>query len=384
MIIGRAQLEGCIARARELRDRNEALLDLGSRAKDVFRRVIAAAADFPREELVAASATAPFVRLRLTRLASRVAVDLDEFRATLVPILRRTQNPSPLVRPLLRSYWKLAFGVGHLVVLAGIDGPGLVEQVPPLAGEQGALFSLLATRQGVSSIALKGLWAAGKVGRELLPAYKRTFAESTSQVQIADAALAMTVLGLRHSRLRREIHKALAPAQAGAARDDETRALADALALRGRAVLDEPEKGLAAHRASGAARVVTMTSALPAASPWRFARVEDVPEALAMSAGVSIHEDIFIDTRRLFGMFTLLPWLARARAADLYLPTELIRATRTPFRPADAIGILGGHCAKRPLPKRTEPSRSGPCPCGSGRRYKRCCEEEGPITAKAA
>ena len=380
-VISRAQLDGHMARAREMRERNEALLDLGARAKDVYRRVIDAADDFPREEMLAATAQTPLIRGRLVGLTAQVAAELDQIRATMVPILRRTQNPSRLTHPILRIYWKLAFATGHLSVLLGVDGPGLVELVPALVGEHGPLLSLLSVRQGIVAVAVKGIWAAGKVGRELLPAYKRAFAESRCQVQIADAALGLTMLGLRHARLRAEVCKALAPAHASAARDDGTRALAEALGEQGRAVLGDPGQALAAHRAYGATRLARMTSGLPAGSPWRFAQAADVPEDLAMTAGASLYQDFLADTRHLLGMFALLPWLSRARAADLYLPADLIRATRTPFRPADAIAMLGGHVARPPAPKRTEPSRSGPCPCGSGRKYKRCCEVERPAAA---
>ncbi|MFT3771083.1 MAG: SEC-C metal-binding domain-containing protein [Minicystis sp.] len=377
MIVTRAQLDGHIARAREMRARNEALIDLGDRAKDVYKRVIDAADELSREQIMAASASATPIRAQLVGLAAEVCRDLYRMRETLVPILRRTRSPRAPVQTMLRIYWKLAFAAGHLTMLAGVDGPGLVEKVPPLLSEHGPLLSLLAVEQGISAMALKGLWAAGKVGRELLPAYKHVLATSTCPLRIADAALGLTVLGLRHARLRAEVYKALGAPHDGVGRTPDTRELAAAVCATGRAVLDNPQKALAAHRTFGAARYTRMTAHLPANSPWRHARPEDVPEDLAMTVGASAGLDFRADTQNLLRMFAFLPWLARAKAPNLYLPADLIRALRCRWQPAHTMAIFEGLCARPPTPKPT-PSRSGPCPCGSGKKYKRCCGEARP------
>jgi hypothetical protein len=223
---------------------------------------------------------------------------------------------------------------------------------------------------------VKGIWAAGQIGGELLSAYARAFAESCGQVQIADAALALTVIALRHPERRAEVLAALAEDRA-AFRDDETRALAEALAEQARAVLHDPAGALALHEAYGAERVARLSRELPEGSPWRFARAADVPARLSMTAGAALYQDFIGDTRHLFGMFALLPWLARATAAELYLPAPLVAATRAPFRPADAVAMLGGHAARLPEPGRSTPSRAAPCPCGSRKKFRRCCGEEG-------
>jgi hypothetical protein len=374
-VVTRAEIEAHAARAAQIRARGGSLSDPATRREEALRRMLVAADECAREELEEALAAAPS-RAALAGMAAQAAKELEEMRAALVPYLRRTQHPGALVHSLLHAYWKLAFAVGHLSVLLGAGGAGLADEVPALLGEEGPMLSLLALQQGIVGVAVKGIWAAARVGAELYPGYARAFATARGQLQIADAALGLTALGLRHAGLRDEVMAALGVDRA-ADRDGETRALAEALGEQGRAVLADPAGALALHLDYGARRVVRQTCDLPEGSPWRFTRAADVPERLAMTAGALLYQDFIGDTRHLFGMFALLPWLARASAADLYLPAQLVRVTRAPFRPADAVAMLGGHVARPPARVRPLPCRAAPCPCGSRKKFRRCCGEEG-------
>jgi len=343
MIVTRAQLDGHIARARDVRARNEALIDLGDRAKDVYKRIIEAGDELTREQIVAASASATPIRPHLVGHAADVIQELYKIRRTVVPILRRTKNPRAVTHPMLRIYWNLAFAAGHLTVLASVDGPGLVEKLPMLVSEDGLMLSLLTVEQGIMAVALKGVWAAGKVGRELLPAYKRVLAESTCQLRIADAALGLTVLGLRHARLRAEVHKALGAPHDGVDRPDETRALAAALCRTGCAVLDDPAKG------RGAPRVRRL--ALREADGRAPRRLAVAPRAARGGAGGSRH-----DHRRLrlprFPRRHAAP-LPHVHAAPLARPREGRRslpARRSdPRRPRPLAALRYRRDARRPL-----------------------------------
>lgn len=372
-VITRSQLDGHMARARELRARSEALLELGDHVRGVYRRLVDAGDELSREQIVAASASATPIRGHLMGLLARVGCGLHQLRGTLVPIVRRTANPRPAARRALRGYWNLAWASGHLAVLSALDGPGLVEMLPPIAGERGPCFSVLTLAQGVISIALRGIWAAGKLGRELLAPYKRALVPSSSSLVIIDAVLGLTMLALRHKRLRAEVQKVLQSPGVWALGQPE---ITGPLCQRALGVIAEPEKAMAAHRAHGAARLATMTRHLPEGSPWRFARAEDVPEELAMTAGVTSGRDFLMDARVLEEMVTTLPWLARARAEDLYFPRELLRALRAPWHQRHSVAMLQGYCVSRPAAKPAGPTRSAPCPCESGKKFKRCCGEE--------
>jgi len=65
----------------------------------------------------------------------------------------------------------------------------------------------------------------------------------------------------------------------------------------------------------------------------------------------------------------LLPSNAEARAEMLTTAPDLI--------PTCVVGIrnywLGGHSRSHPVRTAGKPGRNGACPCGSGRKYNRCC-----------
>ena len=42
-------------------------------------------------------------------------------------------------------------------------------------------------------------------------------------------------------------------------------------------------------------------------------------------------------------------------------------------RELDAINMLAGHGSGEPAKAKDEPGRNEPCPCGSGKKYKKCC-----------
>lgn len=372
-VISRAQLDAYIARAYEMQARNEVLLGLGTPIEALFQRLVKAGDDLSREEIVALSASTPHHRARCVGLAAKVTRDLGRVRATVVPLVRRTKSPRPELHPTLRGYWQLAFDAGHFSVLAGVDGPGLLAQVPAILNAKGPMLSLLTMEQGIVSVALKGIWAAGQLDDELFAPYVQVLAASPCPGSVTDAILGITMIALRCQDLQGEAQAALEAHIGGAAGRDELTVDLCRMALE---VMREPERFLAAHRAHGARLLVEQTRNLPQESPWRFTRVEDVPEDLAMTAAVRDKRTFFAAPGVLEDMIMMLPWLAEARAQDLYFPGDLARALHVRWRPADTMALLEGHCWRAPAARPDAPSRGGPCPCKSGKKFKRCCGDE--------
>lgn len=95
-----------------------------------------------------------------------------------------------------------------------------------------------------------------------------------------------------------------------------------------------------------------------------------------MSAAVQCELEFVHDSANGCDLFCFLPWLARAAPEDLYLPLDLVCALHVPCSPEDTLELLRGHrasTAAQPPPRPSGPTRNGPCPCGSGKKYKRCC-----------
>lgn len=90
--------------------------------------------------------------------------------------------------------------------------------------------------------------------------------------------------------------------------------------------------------------------------------------------------DTFLEKRENFPpLFFTLPWSARAKPEDLYLPADYHRALHVPWTPEHTLGLFRetARVLKRAAHKPQQgPARNGPCPCGSTKKYNRCCAEE--------
>jgi uncharacterized protein YecA (UPF0149 family) len=109
----------------------------------------------------------------------------------------------------------------------------------------------------------------------------------------------------------------------------------------------------------------------------RFESEEQVPEDLAMTLPLNARQEFLDDPGALAIMMLFVSWSARAEPEQFFLPREFLRATHDRWAPKDTLALLAPlrkHYHPRVAPKpSTGPSRKGPCPCGSGEKYKRCC-----------
>jgi len=383
-IVPRGQLDGILAKAGELRARREVFNRLAGETGGVsglLTRMFNAGGDLSREEYVAVSSLQPLYGTELLRLLYGAMNDLDDTRDLIVPHLRRAHKLRGAPEELLRSYWKVVWTVGHLSVLVAMDGTTLIDIQPDDFQEEfyGASFSWGSVRQGLISLALRGVWAAARIGKPLLPVYKRHLLEANTPLTILDATMGTAAIGLRHARVRAEVDKALAVV---AKKWDEPSPEARLLgAVSGLALAlmkvhdDEPQKLLGHHQALGARLAFSLTRRLPKGSPYAFEREEDVPQDLALTLAANSDSDYLTHAKAHYPLFVMVPWVARASAEALYLPRDFIRATRIPWRPEDSYTLLRGF-AEIYRPRRTVrqgPTRNGPCPCGSDKKYKRCC-----------
>jgi hypothetical protein len=97
-----------------------------------------------------------------------------------------------------------------------------------------------------------------------------------------------------------------------------------------------------------------------------------------MTMAVNTANEFLGTSAGLTWLLACLPWVARAAPEQLYLPREMIRATRQPWTPEHSYTLLHAyraHYGSSGAQKPAGPTRNGPCPCGSGKKYKRCCGE---------
>lgn len=386
-IITKGQLDGLAAKAEDLRDRMAQAQSLakGKGVQSLLRRIYDLADELSREDFIAISALHPLYALEFLHLHYDSVTSLLDARKILVPLIKKTSKPKPIYHEALYSYWKTFWAMSNFLVLAAMND-SLGEKFLNLRSQLETPVSPTwgTTRQGWIPVALRGAWAAGRLGKPFLAIYKRNYQEALSYLQTIDAGLGLMALGFRHTRLRAEVEKSLmAPVPEklrntslgkiyGCVRDIMQKISAsDAGALQYHYLF---------QRQMGASRWIKATRDLPP-GPYQYKEVKDVPDELALTVAVNepvpFSEDQLEHGPQLLIYFLqMVPWVARSPAENLYFPKEVIKYASVPWKPDNTIFILHNFIEKGTAHLQEGPSRQGPCPCGSGKKYKRCCEEK--------
>ncbi len=92
---------------------------------------------------------------------------------------------------------------------------------------------------------------------------------------------------------------------------------------------------------------------------------------------MNLDTDPLNDLGDLVTMNEAITLVARGPIEALYLPAELLRAVHTTWTPERSVALLDRVRryvgTPRPTVAAARAGRNGPCPCGSGRKHKRCC-----------
>ena len=388
-VITRAKLDSTAEKASDLRARMEACRRLAGPNGGVgklLRRIHEAGDELSREEIAAFIGLQPLYAFEFFRFLFAAGTDLSDTRDVLLSVLKRTDRLRPHYRDVLRSYWQTFWSIGHFSVLVAADGRELIDHLPKDLTDvfDRASLSWAAVRQGMMPLAVRGIWAVGRIGKPLLAATKHRLRKASTILTLLDAGMGLTTLGLRHAKLRTEVSKALS-IDLDLVDNHPHRTALQAIHERLRLIVDADEaihhQLGSAMRRLGAETWMQLTSHRPEGAPLRFARAEDVPDELAMCAAVNAPLDFMSELSVVTPMVLSLPWLSRATPEQLYLPREALRACSMPWTPDHTLGLLRAHrdfykLHRAPRARPEGPARKGPCPCGSGKKYKRCCEAE--------
>jgi hypothetical protein len=385
-IITREKLDGIAAKHADLKARFAARRQLAGRlggTGKLLARLYDAGEDLSREEFVALSAMQPLLWQQLSKLQIETSEGLGEVREQLLRHLRRTDKLKGPALDLLEAFYRSSWASAHLLVLVGLSFREVLELAPP---EQlpvmKTYFSSSQFQHYVIGPAARGLWVVSKIGKLLLPNYKRAYAEASTPLSMMEAALGLAALGLRHAKLTAEVRKMLGALPPCYGRDPSRPEIHDAVKKLMELldnVFDNPEVCVYFQRQAGAAIAVARTATLPASSSFRFTRPEDVPGDLALTLAASANERFMGNMRAAGQLLFSLPWLAKSPPESLFAPADFLAAVRRPWSPKLAMPLLEGYAAhdrEQNLKVRQEPSKNGPCPCGSGKKHKRCCAEE--------
>ena len=386
-IVTRAQVDALSARHGRLAAAVEASKRHGGLA-GMMKRLYHAGDAVSREEIAAACEVQPLYAGTALSLMLEIAKLVLELQKPMLTLLRR---PGPLgrhERTVLRQVWEAHWMLGHLAVISAQNAKALVEAAEgDWLIQAGTGLSAGFTQWSLFGAA-RAIWFVARVGKPLLPAYKHAYANVSGMPAFWEAHTALALMGLRHAKLRAEVLKELkwlpgclvgVPEDAKELVTMSTTAAAMAFTrpeeLHERALKRGREEALR-RMEERAAREAGMGAA--GRLSRELSREEDVPEEVARAMAVSLEGDFMQYPAMLLHLYTLLPWLARAKAEDVYLPRVWVEATARPWTPERTRVMLGGLLAMERWQAHKEregkgPARKGECPCGSGKRYKRCC-----------
>jgi hypothetical protein len=210
----------------------------------------------------------------------------------------------------------------------------------------------------------------------MLPSYKTRFRNPVSAVEGREAGYGLVALALRHEKLRSEIWRVIDGRRIGPSDPPWLEAAIEIFPQITR-VIDEKEDELRPQGLMfGRERVVEFMGHLPESSPHRYADPSRVPDDLVLPSLFSQWGDGLNGERAADYMVIMLLHAARARAEDFYYPASFHRA----FGPwpvaelAETLVAMRRTLAgeRKPVLRGEQPGRNDPCPCGSGKKYKKC------------
>jgi len=380
-VLTRGHLDALMDKGEDLRARLRAAVEVvqskGGSGK-LIDLLLKAGPILAREDFVAVSALQPILSKKLLAAYFAATTRLEDLRQSVFKI----ERPKPASFAALRTYWDTFWSLGHLAIVSMLDGKALVEEITEHIGAPGVSFAWGPTRQGNSMLALRGAWAVAKAGKVQMKPCKEMWDGAESPLKLFTGAVSLVALGCRHARLREEARKAIVTRGATpfAYFTDEQLVIVREVSAMG---FDNPEALADIQREIGAKMAVHWSKMAGEDATMPFERVEDVPEDLAMTLATHQLGSFLHDRDRMLALLACVPWVARAEPEQLFLPRAFTGAIRVKWSPEETVGLiepLRRHYREADesyrLSRRDIPTRQGPCPCGSGKKYKRCCGQD--------
>jgi hypothetical protein len=392
-VVPRAQIDALLAKVAEKRARKEIAqreLRPDEEEGNLFQRIISRGSRFAREDFVALSAFEPMLGMAPYLVMIDMALECVKLRPAMAHGAHKVVIKGS-TRKTFEKLDRLEWSVAHLMVLSG-------------AGERRNLDEILATAknnptptsptfpcsaQAGSTFFLRSAWVAARLGKGAIPSYKRTLAEGEDWMALLDGGMGLGAIGLRHAGAMAEIKRILesygpAPPPPEGGEHTALEGVRKAIAHAVLQTLENADERAETTMKIGRDFCVVPGKALAEGHPLRFDTPESVPDDLARTAVLSIDADVH-DARVQNLMLIVLPIAARAAAEDFYHPREVVRAWFGQWTPEESLDRLKRFAQgpkKEGVRAEARPGRNDPCPCGSGKKWKKC--HGGPGQAAAS
>ncbi len=217
-VVTRGQLDAFAEQIGTLRERIALAKSLaGSRDRPcahLMSRLFTNSDSVSREEWLAVSAWEPMLSAQFLD----IYLGLNREILETTPLLCNIRHPrGKRIEAALHDYWNMVHAAGHFILLGTMGGDR--EHFQSLTEGQPAARSALSwslTLTSMTPFITRGAWAVGRLGKQLLPAYKKALGEDVAFFELLDTIFALIAMGRRSTGLRAEITKALRAAPASA------------------------------------------------------------------------------------------------------------------------------------------------------------------------
>lgn len=384
-VVPRSHIDGLLAKVNDRRAR----LELAAREMrpneeedDFLGRVFTRGSRLAREEFLAISAFESMLGIEPFLSMVDISTEVAQGR----PVLLRIRKLVGAAARAIEAYHQSEWAVAHLALLSAAAERKDLDRLLAVSRNSGSTPSLFCAVHSGQTFYLRGAWMAARLGKGVLPTYRGALSRACDWITMFDASLGIGAVGLRHTGAKAEAKRLLsAEAAAGKRTPDEIGAVGRAFCAEWvERIMDNVEESTVKALDTGRDLCVMYGANLPVGHACRFERPEDVPEALARTAILAFDGDG--DSDRVHGLtLAALPLAARASAEDFYFPRDVLRAWFGAWTGHETLSRLARFArlslTHEPVRAPPTPGRNDPCPCGSGKKWKRCCGAKSkPVT----
>lgn len=193
-VVTRAELDAISRKVVRLREKMALAKELGKERGHarLLRRLVVSSDAVSREDFLAVAAWEPLLGPAFLDLYLAMGQELT----VQGPLLRTRRSRRAQEEEALHTYWNLLHAAGHMALLGAIsaDREHYMSLTEQQAGSRAA-FSYPLTGTGVITFILKGAWAAARLGKLMLPDYKRALVEDVSFFELLDTLFALLAMG---------------------------------------------------------------------------------------------------------------------------------------------------------------------------------------------
>lgn len=348
--------------------------------KRLFHRLRVAGGDLATEEIH------PFTRFHGLLTGSLFDTILKESRLMHALSKRflanRHLHPSRH-RRVLKRYNDGQWLVGHLFLIVSFEGPQDLERTTTPELQKDLLrYVSLGSPSAMIGPMLRVVWAVGRLGKVILPSCRDAALHPISPEHWVLGILGLAVIAQRHPKCLAEVRKACKkmletlPSLPGSVARFWHAAGAKGVIQSLVCAVEDPDTSRAALLEN--LRRLYLAGHKSLQDPNRCENAADLTEEVLCRHACRYEISLFQAPKMLHIMFQMLPWLSACEPEDIYTPHEEVSDTAVPWKPAFTLALIDAERKKWRFPKEPvtvpkAPGRNAPCPCGSQKKYKKCC-----------